>query len=58
MIQSRRGSTDNRFAFVLVGYALKVLYHMPSRLAAKADLARREAELAELKALHNIVDEA
>ena len=35
-----------------------VLYHMPARLAAKADLARREAELAELKALHNIVDEA
>ncbi|PWY99750.1 RNA-binding domain-containing protein [Testicularia cyperi] len=34
-----------------------VLYHMPARLAAKADLARREAELAELKAQHNIQDD-
>jgi hypothetical protein len=29
---------------------------MPARLAAKADLERREAELAELKQLHNIQD--
>lgn len=37
-----------------------VLYHMPSRqdaAAAKADLARREEELAELKKKHNIGDE-
>lgn len=35
----------------------KVLYHMPSRSSAKADLARREAELEELKRLHDIRDE-
>lgn len=35
-----------------------VLYHMPARLAAKADLAKREQELADLKAFHNIADEA
>ena len=37
-----------------------VLYHMPSRqdaAAAKAELARREEELAELKKKHNIGDE-
>lgn len=31
-----------------------VLYHQPTKQAAKADLARREKELAELKAKHNI----
>lgn len=37
-----------------------VLYHMPARqdaAAAKADLARREEELAQLKKKHNIADE-
>ncbi|KAG1761360.1 hypothetical protein EDD22DRAFT_980252 [Suillus occidentalis] len=37
-----------------------VLYHMPAKqdaAAAKADLARREEELAQLKKKHNIVDD-
>jgi pre-mRNA branch site protein p14 len=37
-----------------------VLYHMPARqdaAAAKADLARREEELAMLKKKHDIKDE-
>ena len=39
---------------------LLVLYHMPARqdaAAAKADLARREEELAQLKKKHDIGDE-
>ena len=46
--------SDVVFAFRIV------LYHMPARqdaAAAKADLARREEELAELKKKHNIGDE-
>jgi len=35
---------------------LAVLYHQPTKQAAKMDLARREKELAELKAKHNIPD--
>lgn len=38
-----------------------VLYHMPARqdaAAAKADLARREEELARLKKEHNIGDDS
>lgn len=37
-----------------------VLYHMPAKqdaAAAKADLARREEELAQLKKKHNIGDD-
>ncbi|CAO1615993.1 unnamed protein product [Jaminaea pallidilutea] len=34
-----------------------VLYHMPSRQAAKQDLAKREAELESLKQRHDIKDE-
>lgn len=37
-----------------------MLYHMPAKqdaAAAKADLARREAELAELKQKHDIGDD-
>lgn len=37
-----------------------VLYHMPAKqdaAAAKADLARREEELAQLKRKHNIGDD-
>ncbi len=30
---------------------------MPQKLAAKADLARREAELEEIKKQHNITEE-
>ncbi|SPO25874.1 related to RNA-binding protein (RRM superfamily) [Ustilago trichophora] len=57
MADAKRAS-DNLNGFHLNERYIVVLYHMPARLAAKADLARREAELAELKALHNIVDEA
>lgn len=34
-----------------------VLFHMPSKMAAKADLAAREAELDALKKAHNIQDD-
>lgn len=37
------------------------MYHMPARqdaAAAKADIARREEELAQLKQKHNIGDDA
>jgi pre-mRNA branch site protein p14 len=34
-----------------------VLYHQFQRQAAKADLAKREAELTALKKAHNISDE-
>ncbi|GAK64483.1 RNA-binding domain-containing protein [Moesziomyces antarcticus] len=47
---------DNLNGFHLNDRYLVVLAHMPARLAAKADLERREAELAELKQLHNIQD--
>ncbi|EPQ30494.1 uncharacterized protein PFL1_02020 [Pseudozyma flocculosa PF-1] len=48
---------DHLNGFHLQERYIVVLYHMPARLAAKADLAKREAELAELKAQHNIQDE-
>ncbi|SPO25348.1 related to RNA-binding protein (RRM superfamily) [Ustilago trichophora] len=57
MADAKRAS-DNLNGFHLNERYIVVLFHMPARLAAKADLARREEELAELKALHNIVDEA
>lgn len=34
-----------------------VLYHMPQRLTAKAELTKREADLAALKQQHNITDD-
>ncbi|UZJ51736.1 hypothetical protein CBS101457_001056 [Exobasidium rhododendri] len=34
-----------------------VLFHIPSRTAAKADLAKREADLERLKQQHDIKDE-
>ncbi|CBQ72982.1 conserved hypothetical protein [Sporisorium reilianum SRZ2] len=49
---------DNLNGFHLNERYIVVLYHMPARLAAKADLAKREQELADLKAFHNIADEA
>ncbi|KAJ1033030.1 hypothetical protein NDA16_000309 [Ustilago loliicola] len=57
MADAKRAS-DNLNGFHLNEHYIVVLFHMPARLAAKADLARREAELAELKALHNITDDA
>lgn len=35
---------------------MTVLYHMPQKLAAKQELAKREAELVAIKAAHNIPD--
>ena len=34
-----------------------VLFHQPVKQALKADVAKREADLAKLKAQHNIADE-
>ncbi|GAA6004891.1 RNA recognition motif domain-containing protein [Rhodotorula paludigena] len=45
---------DHLNGFHLMDRYLVVLYHKPSQQAAKMDLARREKELAELKAKHNI----
>lgn len=44
---------------LIVPFVSTVLYHMPARqdAAAAKDLARREEELASLKAKHNIPDE-
>ncbi|SAM81936.1 related to RNA-binding protein (RRM superfamily) [Ustilago bromivora] len=57
MADSKRAS-DHLNGFHLNERYIVLLFHMPARLAAKADLARREAELAELKALHYITDDA
>ncbi|MCO5613777.1 hypothetical protein L7F22_068055 [Adiantum nelumboides] len=48
---------DRLNGFHLQERYIVVLYHIPSRTTAKADLARREAELAELKRMHDIRDE-
>ncbi|CCF52823.1 hypothetical protein NDA18_002788 [Ustilago nuda] len=57
MADAKRAS-DHLNGFHLNERYIVLLFHMPARLAAKADLARREAELAELKALHDITDDA
>lgn len=48
---------DRLNGFYLKERYLVILYHMPQKMAAKADLARREAELEELKRKHNIQDD-
>lgn len=50
-------AVDQLNGFHLQGRYIVVLYHMPQRLNAKAELAKREADLAALKQQHNITDE-
>ncbi|KDN53076.1 RNA-binding domain-containing protein [Tilletiaria anomala UBC 951] len=48
---------DRLNGFHLQERYIVVLYHMPQKLTAKAELARREAELEALKQAHNITDD-
>ncbi len=55
-----KNALDHLNGFHLQERYIVVLYHMPAKqdaAAAKADLARREEELAQLKKKHNIVDD-
>ena len=55
-----KNALDHLNGFHLQERYIVVLYHMPAKqdaAAAKADLARREEELAQLKKKHDIKDE-
>lgn len=55
-----KNALDHLNGFHLQERYIVVLYHMPAKqdaAAAKADLARREEELAQLKMKHDINDE-
>jgi pre-mRNA branch site protein p14 len=55
-----KNALDHLNGFHLQERYIVVLYHMPAKqdaAAAKADLARREEELAQLKKKHNIDDD-
>ncbi|KAK0461940.1 uncharacterized protein EV420DRAFT_1640239 [Desarmillaria tabescens] len=55
-----KNALDHLNGFHLQERYIVVLYHMPAKqdaAAAKADLARREEELAQLKKKHNIGDD-
>lgn len=65
LIESRlclqaKNALEHLNGFHLQERYIVVLYHMPAKqdaAAAKADLARREEELAQLKKKHGIADE-
>lgn len=55
-----KNALDHLNGFHLQERYIVVLYHMPAKqdaAAAKADLARREEELAQLKKRHDIGDD-
>ena len=55
-----KNALDHLNGFHLQERYIVVLYHMPAKqdaAAAKADLARREEDLAQLKKKHNIGDD-
>jgi len=58
-VMDAKNALDHLNGFHLQERYIVVLYHMPARqdAAAAKDLARREEELANLKAKHNIPDE-
>ena len=59
-ISQAKNALDHLNGFHLQERYIVVLYHMPAKqdaAAAKADLARREEELAQLKKKHNIGDD-
>ncbi|GAA5863782.1 hypothetical protein JCM1840_005764 [Sporobolomyces johnsonii] len=55
-VMDAKTAFDHLNGFHLQDRYLVVLYHQPKKQDAKMDLARREKELAELKAKHNIPD--
>ncbi|GAA5989346.1 hypothetical protein JCM10908_001271 [Rhodotorula pacifica] len=55
-VMDAKNAFDHLNGFHLMDRYLVVLYHKPAQQAAKADLARREKELEELKAKHDIPD--
>ncbi|EPQ59099.1 RNA-binding domain-containing protein [Gloeophyllum trabeum ATCC 11539] len=60
-VMDAKNALDHLNGFHLQGRYIVVLYHMPAKqdaAAAKADLARREEELAQLKKKHDIKDES
>ncbi|THH26813.1 hypothetical protein EUX98_g7377 [Antrodiella citrinella] len=60
-VMDAKNALDHLNGFHLQERYIVVLYHMPAKqdaAAAKADLARREEELAQLKQKHDIKDEA
>ncbi|PWN46626.1 hypothetical protein IE53DRAFT_391209, partial [Violaceomyces palustris] len=57
-VADAKSALDHLNGFHLQERYIVVLFHMPSRQAAKADLAKREAELERLKAKHDIKDDA
>jgi len=59
-VMDAKNALDHLNGFHLQERYIVVLYHMPARqdaAAAKADLAKREEELANLKRKHNIPEE-
>ncbi|KAI5119509.1 hypothetical protein M0805_002445 [Coniferiporia weirii] len=60
-VTDAKNSLEHLNGFHLQERYIVVLYHMPARqdaAAAKADLARREEELAQLKKKHDIGDDS
>ncbi|KAH9450525.1 hypothetical protein Pst134EB_018058 [Puccinia striiformis f. sp. tritici] len=57
ILAQAKNAFDHLNGFHLQERYLVVLYHQLQRQAAKADLAKREAELNALKKAHNISDE-
>ncbi|KZT29272.1 RNA-binding domain-containing protein [Neolentinus lepideus HHB14362 ss-1] len=59
-VMDAKNALDHLNGFHLQGRYIVVLYHMPAKqdaAAAKADLARREEELAQLKKKHDIKED-
>ncbi|KDQ64340.1 hypothetical protein JAAARDRAFT_27965 [Jaapia argillacea MUCL 33604] len=59
-VMDAKNALDHLNGFHLQGRYIVVLYHMPAKqdaAAAKADLAKREEELAQLKKKHDIKDD-
>jgi pre-mRNA branch site protein p14 len=60
LLTQAKNALEHLNGFHLQERYIVVLYHMPAKqdaAAAKADLARREEELAQLKKKHNIGDD-
>lgn len=59
-VKQAKNALEHLNGFHLQERYIVVLYHMPAKqdaAAAKAELARREEELAQLKTKHNINDD-
>ncbi|KAL9933152.1 hypothetical protein V8E36_007870 [Tilletia maclaganii] len=53
-VADAKNALDHLNGFYLNSRYIVVLFHMPAKLTAQMDLAKREAELARLKEAHNI----